>query len=123
MVKTDNMCILLEGLTFYAYHGVLPQETKVGNEFTVDLRLYANFEKAALTDELEGTVNYAEVFQAVETEMSRPSLLLEHVCGRIGRRLLADFPMIEVVEVRLCKQNPPMGADVRRVGVEMRFSR
>lgn len=122
-MKTDHMCVLLEGLTFYAYHGVLPQETKVGNEFTVDLRLYVDFERASRSDELDGTVNYAEVFQTVKEEMNRPSRLLEHVCGRIGRRLLADFQLIEVAEVRLCKRNPPMGADVRRVGVEMCFYR
>lgn len=31
--------IELEKMRFYAYHGVMPQETKVGNDFVVDLIL------------------------------------------------------------------------------------
>ncbi|MDR3056931.1 MAG: dihydroneopterin aldolase, partial [Prevotella sp.] len=31
--------ILLENIVFYAYHGVLPQETKVGNEYIVNLKI------------------------------------------------------------------------------------
>ena len=36
-MKPTQMYVRLDGLRFYARHGVLPQETKVGAEFTVDL--------------------------------------------------------------------------------------
>jgi dihydroneopterin aldolase len=55
----------------------------------------------------------------VKSEMDIPSKLLEHVAMRISRRLLNDFPLIEVVEIKLEKRNPPMGADIDSAGVEM----
>ena len=55
--------------------------------------------------------------------MSIPSKLLEHVCGRIAKRLLAEFPAIEEIELRLSKRNPPMGADIDSAGVELHCSR
>lgn len=122
-MKVGRMCIHLDGLKFYARHGVLPQETRVGAEFIVDLCLVTDFSRAAETDELEGTVNYAAVFEKVREEMDIPSRLLEHVAYRIARRLLDDFPNIMEVTIGLYKQNPPMGADCRRVGVEARYAR
>lgn len=123
MKPTANMYIHLKGLKLYAYHGVLPQENQVGAEYTIDLRLKTDFTQAAETDRLEGTVNYAEVFNAVKKEMEIPSQLLEHVAWRIARRLLDDFPAISEVNIALYKQNPPMGADCSRVGVEATYLR
>lgn len=119
----QNMYIHLKGLKFYAYHGVFDQEHRVGAEYSVDLRLKTDFSQAAETDELEGTVNYGEVFQAVKAEMMIPSKLLEHVAGRIAQRLLHDFPTVEEVRIAVYKQNPPMGADCQQTGVEATYQR
>lgn len=116
------MYIHLKGLKIYAFHGVLPQENRVGAEYTVNLRLKTDFSWAAQTDCLEGTINYAEVFEAVKQEMQISSQLLEHVAYRIANRLLHDFPAIEEVDVELYKQNPPMGADCEQVGISLSLS-
>jgi dihydroneopterin aldolase len=55
----------------------------------------------------------------LKEEMDIPSKLLEHVCGRIIKHLFRDFPAIEEVELKLTKQNPPMGADIHACGVEV----
>lgn len=113
------MYIHLKGLKLYAYHGVLPQENRVGAEYSINLRLKTDFSTAAETDQLEGTINYAEVFERVKQEMKISSQLLEHVAYRIARRLLHDFPTIEEIEIELYKQNPPMGADCEQVGISL----
>ena len=115
------MYIRLEGLKFYAFHGVLPQENLVGANFYVDLKLKTDFTQAAETDKLEGTVSYADIHTAVKEEMSIPSKLLEHVCQRIARRLFHDFPTIETIDIRLNKENPPMGACAESIGVEVHY--
>lgn len=122
-MEAKAMYVRLDGLKFYARHGVMHQETCVGAEFTVDLRLATDFSKAAETDVLEGTINYADVFEKVKEEMNRPSRLLEHVAYRIAQRLLADFPSLHAVDICLYKQNPPMGADCRQIGIEVTYSR
>ena len=115
--------ILLENIRFFAYHGVAPQETTVGNEFVVSLRLKTDIARAMESDDVADTVNYAEIHQAVKEEMDIPSKLLEHVAGRIVRRLFNDFPTIERIDLKLSKRNPPMGADIETAGVEVHIER
>lgn len=121
--ETMNSYIFLDNLRFFAHHGVGGQETLVGNEFTVNLRLRVDISRAMQTDDVADTVSYADVYAAVKEEMELPSRLLEHVCGRIADRLFRDFPQIEEIELRLAKRNPPMGADIEAAGVELRISR
>lgn len=105
------MTIQLQQLRFYAYHGALQQERIVGGEYVVDLHLTVDVDASAYaSDNLEGTVNYAEVYDRVATEMKIPSSLLEHVAHRIASRLLKDFPRVLKADVTICKLNPPMGA-------------
>lgn len=122
-MKQSEMYIHLNGLKIYAFHGVLPQENKVGAEFTLNLRLKTDFSRASQTDDLNYTLNYAEVFQAVKEEMKIPSQLLEHVVQRIAERLFRDFSTLTEVKIALFKQNPPMGADCRETGVESTYTK
>ena len=65
--------IFLDNLRFFAHHGVARQETLVGNEFTVSLRLQVDIRRAAETDDVANTVSYADVHEAVKAEMDIPS--------------------------------------------------
>lgn len=116
------MYIHLKGLKFYAFHGVLPQENKTGAEYTIDLRLKTDFTAAAQNDDLDSTINYANVFKVVKEEMQTPSKLLEHVSFRIAQRLFKDFSTLTEINISLYKQNPPMGADCKQVGIEATYS-
>ena len=89
----------------------------------IDLKLKVDISKAAQTDEVADTVNYAEVHNVIKTEMAIPSKLLEHAGGRIVQKLFETFPDIEEVELRLSKRNPPMGADIDAAGIELYCSR
>ena len=122
-MKATDMYISLEGMQFHAFHGVLPQETLVGANFYVDLKLKTDFTRAAETDSLEGTVSYADIYASVKEEMDMPSKLLEHVCQRIALRIFKDFPTIEAIDICLFKENPPMGACAKRIGVGVHYER
>lgn len=103
-----------------AHHGVLPQEHAVGALFQVSIEAETANERSTETDQLTDTVSYADMAVAVRQEMEQPSQLLEHVAGRIARRLLADFPTLSSVRVRLTKQNPPItGLQCDGAGVEI----
>lgn len=118
-----NSYIFLDNLHIFANHGVGQQETIIGNEFTICLRLKVDISQAMKTDSVADTVSYADVFEAVKSEMGIPSKLLEHVCGRISQRLFHDFPQIEEIKLKLSKRNPPMGADIETAGVELCLQR
>lgn len=122
-MKINNSYILLKNICFYAYHGVVPQETKIGNEFIINLRLETDIYRASETDEITNTVSYADVYEVLKEEMEIPSKLLEYVCRRICIRLFKEFHAIKGIEISLAKRNPPMGADIEAAGIELKASR
>jgi len=104
--------IQLNKMKFHAFHGVLEQEKKVGNTFIVDLTLMLDLEKATETDDLKDTINYATIHELIKEEMNIPSNLLEHVAGRIIKRIKKDFLLIKEIEVRVSKINPPIRGEI-----------
>ena len=119
----ESSYVTLEEMRFFARHGVTEQERQIGCRYVVGLRVAYDCSAAAESDELADALNYAEVYDAVRGEMERSSRLIEHVAGRIARRLFGLFPGITALEVRVSKLNPPMGADVRSASVELRCRR
>ena len=122
-MKLNDSYISLRGLRFHAYHGVMAQERRVGNDYEVDVRLHVDVEKAMVSDDVADTVNYAEVFQVVRRQMACPGALVEHVAGRIAQALLDQWPQVADVTIVLTKRNPPMGADCQGAGVELHVGR
>lgn len=118
-----RLIIELEEMRFYAYHGVMEQEQKVGNTFVVNLELEFNQYISLKQDELEQTINYAEVYTLVKREMDKPSQLLEHVVGRIASALFRAFTLIEGLNIKLSKQKPPFSADIRSASVRLELRR
>jgi len=116
--------ILLQGVRLFAYHGVGVDERVIGTYYRIDLELTADFRKAMDTDEISDTINYAEVYQTLYSQMQRPKLLLEHVANRILKALFLQFPTVSHIHLRLIKENPPIEAiDCRGCGVEIEMSR
>lgn len=118
-MKLKSSSIFIDGLHLYAFHGVMELERNVGGEFTVSLRVHYNIEKAMETDSVDDTLNYAELCEVVRQQMAQPSALLEHVAGRIAKAVFQRFPQASALQLRLVKQNPPMGADCEGAGVEL----
>lgn len=110
--------IILKGVRLFAYHGVLEQERKVGAYFTIDVKIETDFRNAMETDDLNGTISYADVYEIIKQEMAIPSKLLEHVGGRIVKALRSHYN-INKVYIRILKENPPMGGDLMGAGIEI----
>ena len=113
--------ILLENMKFHAFHGVLPEEQIVGNTYSVTVKFSFDFSKAAKEDDLNETINYAEVYELVKNEMCQVSKLIEHVAQRILDRIIVQFPQIKSLEVRLSKHNPPVSGEVEKATVVVSY--
>lgn len=122
-MKIEETKISLNEIRIYAFHGVDKQENIVGNNYIVNIVLDTDFSRAAFEDNLEGTVNYAEVYETVKKEMIIPSRLIEHVAFRIARSILEKFAGVSRVSVSLAKENPPMGADISSTEVKITVAR
>ena len=120
-MKITQSSIRLHDMRFYAYHGVMEQERRVGGEYLVSLQVETDLSRAVNSDSVADTINYAQLYDVVRHEMAEPSQLLEHVAGRIGQRVLDRFPQVTALTVSVTKCNPPMGADSKGASVELRI--
>lgn len=111
--------IKVENIRVYAHHGCLKEETKIGSDYRVDLKIKANLDKSAKTDALSDTVDYVFLNKIVREEMQQPSYLLETVAKRIITRILNEDKKIKRVTVCVSKLNPPIGGDVEMVTIKM----
>lgn len=111
--------IAINGMSFYAHHGCFEQEQTIGTHFRADLTFTTDTTLAEQTDCIDHTVSYLDVYQVVSREMNRPSHLLEHLARRICDAVLAEFPAVESVAVKVYKLAPPLGGQMDSVGVEL----
>lgn len=111
--------ITLENIKIYAYHGVLPEEKLIGTYFLVNAEFHTNLWNAAASDALDDTISYADLNEIIHEEMAIPSKLLEHVAGRIIRKVHAEFPLISFISIKITKTNPPMRGEVEGASVEL----
>lgn len=110
-MKITDYSIELHNIHIYAHHGVLEQERSVGAHFTLDVTLIISDCSCAFTDDINGTVSYADLYELIRKEMQTPSKLLEHVCQRIINKIFVSFPTVKRATITLCKDTPPMGGD------------
>ena len=121
--KVQSNRLLLKDVRLFAFHGVLEQERAVGAYYTLNVVVDTDFSHAMATDELEGTISYADIYEVVKREMAVPSQLLEHVAGRICTAIFNTFPAATRIQLDIIKENPPMGADCRGAGVAIDVQR
>lgn len=115
--------ICIRRLRLYAFHGVMEQERRVGGWYVLDLRVKVDVSEAMRSDCVDDTLSYADLLSVVRQEMGVPSALLEHVAARIGQAVFSRFPQAQAIELKLTKENPPMGADCDGAGVEIYLNR
>ena len=120
-LKESYIC--LHEVRFHAFHGVMAQERRVGGDFLVSVKVGCPLEKAAGSDDVADTLDYAALYALVKKETMQPSCLLEHVMGRIAAAIGEAFPEVTSTEVKITKLNPPMGADCKGAEVVGRFEK
>ena len=121
---TASHIIRIRNAVFYAYHGVMADEQNLGGKFEIDVDMYGNFAEAARTDSLRDTVDYERVYGFIgATVLAKKYYLLEALSRMIAQGLLAEFPPLQAVTVRIRKPHPPVRGVVDYVEVETSESR
>lgn len=115
--------IILTGMRFFGYHGAIPEENRLGQEFRVDVEMTAHLQAAGQSDDLEKTIDYSKVYTIAKEVAEGPAVkLIETVAERIAGRILESFPVQEVV-VRVHKPSAPIPGIFDCVTVEIRRRR
>jgi 7,8-dihydroneopterin aldolase/epimerase/oxygenase len=117
--------IFIEGMIFYGYHGVHPEENRLGQRFVVDVEGTCDLRPAAQNDDIDRTVNYSHLHAiAREVVEGPPVALVETLAERVALAALDRFEMLDEVAVTVRKPSAPIkGSVLENVGVTVRRRR
>jgi len=114
-----EVAVEISGLSLYTHVGVTPAEQEVGQRLLLDIRIDVGESDATLTDQLEDTVDYAQVCDMANlVAQQRSYKTLERLCAAIADRLL-DRYRAHAVWVKAAKPEPPLALPVAEVSVEV----
>ncbi len=115
--------IILKNVRCYSFHGCLKEESVIGSDYLVNLKVWASLKKSAQSDELIDTVDYVLLNHIIKTEMSKPSKLLETVAERINNEIFKKEPRVTKSIVSITKLCPPINGDVEGVSIKLKQKR
>lgn len=123
-MRWNNMDkITIKDLEVFCHHGVLPEETTLGQKFVITADFFLSTSKAGKTDDLEYSLSYAEAGQFIKEFMEQHTYkLLEAVVENLAEALLLRYPFVEKVKLELKKPWAPIGLHVDTVAVTIRRS-
>lgn len=105
--------IIVEGMTFFGYHGTLPAERDLGQPFVVDVAMNVDLRPAGESDDLTKSVDYSRVHDAAKAIVEGDPLdLIETVAERIAASVLSEHPTVERVKVKVKKPHVSLGGTV-----------
>ncbi len=117
--------IRIEGMRFYGYHGVNPEEQVLGQRFVVDLVITAELAEAGRSDDLTKTISYSDAFRRVRAIVEERRFdLLEALGEAICADILVAFPLADAVGVTVRKPGVAIkGAILEAAAVTIRRAR
>lgn len=116
--------ILLSRIAVYAYHGVFPEEEKLGQRFYISIDCRVDLRTAGETDDWHKTASYDQLADiVVKVATGQRCHLIEALAERVAREILAGFPAIETIVVRVEKPAAPIPTILDGVTIEIERSR
>lgn len=116
--------IIIKDLEVYAFHGVAPEEQKLGQMFLLSIDISTDLEEVACSGNLELGISYAEVCNIAKEIMQKQKYeLIETAAIKVIEGIFRKFDKAQVVKVLLKKPWAPMGHHVKYAAVELQRSR
>ena len=112
--------IYINNLEFIGFHGVFPEEKKLGQKFLVSLELIVDTKEAGKTGDLTKSVHYGLVAQDVERIFLEKSIDLIETCAEnIAEMVLKKYELVKEVKVTVKKPWAPLQMHFENVAVEI----
>jgi dihydroneopterin aldolase len=111
--------IVLKGMRFSGRHGLTEEERSNPQPFEVDVELLTNLQPAGVDDDIDKTVDYAQVYEICRELVEATNFkLLEAIAEGIAHEILTAMPVAEV-GVRVRKLQVPLDGRLDYAGVEI----
>lgn len=112
--------IYINNLEFIGFHGVFPEEKKLGQKFLVSLELTVDTREAGKTGDLTKSVHYGLVAQDVEKLFLEKSIDLIETCAEnIAEMVLKKYELVKEIKVVVKKPWAPLQMHFENVAVEI----
>ncbi|GFP89908.1 dihydroneopterin aldolase 1 [Phtheirospermum japonicum] len=112
--------LVLRGLKFHGYHGVKPEERKLGQKFLIDVDAWMDLQTAGNSDRLTDTISYTAIYSIVkEVVEGAPHNLLESVAQQIASAVLSKYTQVSAVRIQVGKPHVAVLGQVDYLGVEI----
>lgn len=113
--------IIIEKLRVFCNHGVYEEEQKEGQNFYVTAKIYLNTYAAGRTDDLDKTINYADICQLITDFMCGTRFkLIEAVAEGLSDRIMNYSPIIKGVELTVNKPEAPVELPFENICVKIK---
>lgn len=110
--------IFVSGLQLEAIIGIYPEERLVSQAIVLDIELTVNIQKAAHSDSMADSVDYAALVKKLQGWVADSQFqLIEALANHLAEKILKTFVEIQTVRLRLYKF--PKGLDVASVSIEV----
>ncbi len=109
----------IKGLRLFAYHGVHPEENKLGQEFEIDLLLSVTHPSSLKDDRLDLVLNYRDAMETVRQVFTGKTFRLLENAAQTILEGLSEYPQVRHAKIHLKKLTPPIPVSVDYVGVIM----
>ena len=115
--------LYIKDLEVFAYHGVFPEEKKLGQKFLISVTLTLDMREAAITGDLSKSVHYGELCQALELEFKKESYDLIETAGEmLATYVLNNYAMVSQVSIMIKKPWAPILKSLDTVAIEINRS-
>jgi dihydroneopterin aldolase len=112
--------ILVQRIAVFAYHGIHPEEERLGQRFYVSVDCRLDLAEAGRADAWRATVCYSQLTEVVtEVATGRRFHIIEALAETIAAEILARFPRVEEVGVQIEKPGAPVPAIIDGITVEI----
>jgi dihydroneopterin aldolase len=125
MIKSSLTRLSIVNAEYYAYHGVKPEEKKLGGKYEVDLDLYYDATTAIIKDDVKDALNYEEAMYCISEIINGTENydLVETICNEILNMLMDKFVNLISATVRVRKLNVPMRRVIGYIEAEQTIER
>lgn len=101
--------IIMKNMAFYGYHGVFPEEKKLGQKFFITAILYLDLKEAGINDDLNASVNYGEIYEIIKFIVEKENFkLLEALSEKICITIFNNFNKIHRIQLEVRKPEAPV---------------
>jgi len=98
----------IENIKLWARVGVLDEERKLGQLFSLDIFLWTDYEKCTVNDDIKKTVDYSKLVQILKDQSKKICCFtIEKYSNSILESIDQEFKLSKI-KIILTKCNPPI---------------